>query len=189
MWRGLTIAAVREILEGITRRTSSSLTLAPDYRLRYSTGRPKDRRSAAAHLSDANGGPIASPDREPDRILTRIEMRRFESGDSANVADVAAASFPLQPSDVQHQVTERWCLETRWQTDAFRRRQSGSAVWAPRPNAQRSIIAGMFGFVGADDGTRNPYSQRSRFFVPPRLSPPSDDVRGLDCPFAIARRL
>ena len=42
---------------------------------------------------------------------------------------------------------------------------------------------------GADDGTRTRTLTEKQIFVPPRLSPPSDDVRGLDCPFAIARRL
>ena len=62
-------------------------------------------------------------------------------------------------------------------------------VAGSRPNAQRSIIAGDVWLCGADDGTRTRTLTEKQIFVPPRLSPPSDDVRGLDCPFAIARRL
>ncbi len=43
--------------------------------------------------------------------------------------------------------------------------------------------------VGADDGTRTRTLKEKQIFVPLRLSPPSCDVRGLDCPFTMARRL
>ena len=42
---------------------------------------------------------------------------------------------------------------------------------------------------GADDGTRTRTLTEKQIFVPLRLSPPPDGVRGLDCPFAMARRL
>lgn len=43
--------------------------------------------------------------------------------------------------------------------------------------------------VGADDGTRTRTLTEKQIFVPLRLSPPPPGVRGLDCPFAMARRL
>nr|WP_190268935.1 hypothetical protein [Raoultella ornithinolytica] len=43
-------------------------------------------------------------------------------------------------------------------------------------------------FITTDYLQQCPLTEK-QIFVPPRLSPPSDDVRGLDCPFAIARRL
>ncbi|MFB2551561.1 hypothetical protein [Ensifer soli] len=41
---------------------------------------------------------------------------------------------------------------------------------------------------GADDGTRTRTLSERQIFVPLRLSPPPFGVRGLDCPFAMAKR-
>lgn len=67
LWRGLTIAAVREIRRNYSQDIIIPMTLVhPDYLTEILDGGKADRRSAAAHLSDAQRGPIASPDREPD---------------------------------------------------------------------------------------------------------------------------
>gem|GEM_PF-6316064 len=42
---------------------------------------------------------------------------------------------------------------------------------------------------GADGGTRTRTLIEKQIFIPLRLSPPPFGVRGLDCPFTMARRL
>ncbi len=67
---------------------------------------------------------------------------------------------------------------------SLRKFVAGEGIRTLDPNLGKVISQNAF---GADGGTRTRTLREKQIFLPLRLSPPPVGVRGLDCPFAMAR--
>ncbi|WP_425268152.1 AAA family ATPase [Enterobacter hormaechei] len=169
LWRGLTIAAVREIRRNYSQDIIIPMTLVhPDYLTEILDGvRRIDDQLLHIFLTlneDLLRHRIANQTMHPDPNRN-AEIREWRL---ANVARCLAARerLPCTTRVLDSGAhTSDGARRNRWAHliafDACAKRSA--RVAGSRPNAQRSIIAGMFGFVVRTTGLEPVLSQRSRF--------------------------